>query len=71
MTEYLYAIGIRHKETGDTFDLFVWAENTDQATCKLTKAIFGPNGAYVWTGSGPVYKDNAQVTRTREVQCND
>lgn len=63
MKQYLYRVGMKHKKTGEKIDLFVWAENVDEATHKVTNAIGGYRGEYSWTGSGPEYKNNELVTR--------
>jgi len=68
MIEHLYEVGIQDKRTGKKFDLRIWAENTDAATHKVTDALFGADGEYRWTGSGPLYKDNKLIAREREAR---
>ncbi len=65
MIEHLYSVGIQHKKSKENCDLYVWAKNTDEATHKLTGTLIGYNCEYAWTCSGPVYKDNKLVSRTR------
>ncbi len=66
MIERLYSVGIQHKESKEKQKLFVWAKNTEEATHKFTGTLIGYDCEYVWTGSGPVYKDNKQITRHTE-----
>lgn len=63
MKEHLYQVGMKDKRTGEKIELRIWAKNTDEATHKVTTALFGANGEYSWTGSGPVYKNNELVSR--------
>ena len=63
MTEYLYQVGIRNKETGGKMRLNVWAESVDTATHKLTGTLIGCDCEYVWTGTGPLYKNNQLIKR--------
>lgn len=63
MKKYLYTVGMKDKRTGEKINLRIWAANTDEATGKVTGALFGMYGEYVWTGSGPVYEDNKLFER--------
>lgn len=63
MYEKKYQVGIRHKVTGERFTLEVWAENTDDATYKLTGTLIGPNCEYDWTGTNPLYENNRLIRR--------
>lgn len=63
MKEYLYQVGIKDKRTGEKIKLRIWAANVDDATHKITSAIFGAYGEYVWTGSGPIHENNKLVER--------
>ena len=59
----LYEVGMKHIETGEKLTVQVWGTNVDQATNKLLNSLLGPDNQYIWTGSGPVYKNNKLVTR--------
>ena len=61
--EYLYKVGLKNKETGDRFDLQVWAQNGDEATHKLTGTLIGYHCQYAWCGTGVLYENNKPVTR--------
>jgi uncharacterized protein YydD (DUF2326 family) len=61
--EQLWRVSIRHKETGETLNLEVWADSNEHATFKLLNSVIGIDKRYAWTGTGPVYKDNQVVTR--------
>ncbi len=63
MKEHLYEVGLKDKRTGEKLNLRIWAENTDVATHKITNALFGINGEYQWTGSGPLYEKNQLISR--------
>lgn len=63
--EHLYSVGMVDRETNEKVNLKVWATNTDNATHKITNALFGAYGPYRWTGSGPIYRNNELVTRIR------
>lgn len=63
MNEHLYSVGLKHKETGERIELQVWAKSTDEATGKLVGTLIGCDCPYLWTGSGPIYKNNMIVTR--------
>ncbi len=62
-TVYLYSVGVINKRTGDKMNVEVWAENNDEATHKLTDALFGADGSYRWAGTGPVYENNQIVSK--------
>lgn len=59
ITKYAYV----DKETGERIDLKIWAENVDRATAKAIGVMGGPNAQYIWTGTGPMYKNNEVITR--------
>ena len=63
MKEYLYSVGMKDKRTGEKINLRIWAQNTDDATHKVTNALFGAYGEYSWTGSGPLYENNKLIER--------
>ena len=63
MTEQLFRVSMEHKKTGEKIRLYVWASNVDEATHKLTNALFGAYGEYRWIGSGPEYGDDNKVIR--------
>lgn len=63
MKEYLYSVGMKDKRTGEKINLRIWAQNTDEATHKVTNALFGAYGEYSWTGSGPLYENNELIER--------
>lgn len=63
MKEYLYQVGMKDKRTGEKIDLRIWAQNVDEATHKVTHALFGAYGEYRWTGSGPLYENNKIIER--------
>lgn len=63
MKEYLYRVTLKNKGTDEKFSLFVWAENVDKATHSLCGSLIGSKCAYIWCGSGPVYKDNKLIER--------
>lgn len=63
MKEFLYQVGIKDKKTGEKMHLRVWAKNTDEATHKLTGALFGYYAEYEWTGTGPLYENNKLIER--------
>lgn len=63
MKEHLYSVGLKDMRTGEKLKLRIWAENTDAATHKITSALFGINGEYQWTGSGPLYENNELISR--------
>lgn len=58
MEEYLYSVGLEDKRTKEKFNLRVWARNVDNATHKITDALFGIDGEYKWTGTGPERDEN-------------
>lgn len=62
MTEQLFSVGIQHIKTGERINLEVWAKNVNEATMGL-EGVISWNTQYRWTGSGPVYRNNAIVTR--------
>lgn len=64
MKQNLYEVTMMHKETRERITLKVWAEHTDEATCKIVDAIGGYRGEYSWMGSSPIYKNNQLVSRT-------
>lgn len=61
--EHLYQVGLKHKKTGDRFDLQVWAKNGDEATHKLTGTLIGYHCQYEWRGTGVLYENNKPITR--------
>lgn len=61
MKEYKYRISMKDKETGECLHLYVWAQNCDEATHQLSHALFGADGCYTWTGSGPEYDDHGKL----------
>lgn len=63
MKEYLFNVSIKHKETGEKINLFVWSENVDSATNSLCSSLIGYNCEYEWRGSCPVYSNNKIVER--------
>ena len=63
MKEYLFLIGMKDRRTGDKINLRVWGENVVAATNKITSALFGYHGEYVWTGSGPLHETNEVISR--------
>ena len=63
MKEYLYSIGMKDSRTGEEIHLHVWGKNVDAATNKITSALFGYRGEYVWTGSGPLHENNEVISR--------
>lgn len=63
MKEYLYSIGMKDSRTGEKIHLRVWGKNVDDATNKITSALLGYRGEYVWTGSGPLYENNEVISR--------
>lgn len=65
MKEYLYSVGVKHKKTGEKINLYVWAQNVDEATHSLTGSLIGYDREYAWTGSGPVYENNKIVEREK------
>lgn len=66
MKERLYEVGLKDKATGDNISLYVWAENTDEATNKLVGTLIGPYCEYIWRGTSPVYQSNGQVEREKK-----
>lgn len=63
MKEYLYSIGMKDSRTGEKMCLRVWGKNVNDATAKITSALFGYHGEYVWSGSGPLYENNEIISR--------
>lgn len=63
MKENLYTVGLKDRRTGENLDLRIWAETTDAATHKITNALFGACGEYVWRGTGPLYENNKLISR--------
>lgn len=63
MTEYLYQVNFRNKETGEQMHLNVWAESADAATYKLTGTLIGFGCEYAWVSTGPLYKNNQLISR--------
>lgn len=63
MEEYLYRVNLICKFSGENVSIFVWGQNTDDATYKVTHVLCGYNGEYIWTGSNPEYRDNQLVSR--------
>ena len=61
MKEYLYSVGLEDKRTKEKFNLRVWARNVDDATYKITGALFGADGEYRWTGTGPERDENGDL----------
>jgi hypothetical protein len=58
---HLYEVGLKDRETGEKINLKVKAHNTNEATHKICDALLGHNGPYVWTGTGPIYKNNKLI----------
>lgn len=56
----LYRVGMVHKKTNEKVSLQVWAGHVDEATHKCN-FLFGPDGQYRWTGSGPVHDENGKI----------
>lgn len=54
MEQYLYQVNFICRCTGEKISLFVWGLDTDDATHKVTSALCGYNGEYIWTGSNKV-----------------
>ena len=49
--------------TGEKTNLKVFADNADAATRKATNiGLFGIDGPYIWTGTGPLYKNNKLIS---------
>lgn len=69
MKEYLYSIGIVDRRTGERSDLRVWGKNLEEATHKLTSALFDFYGEYRWTGTGPAHDENGNLI-SRESENN-
>ena len=65
MKEYLYEVFVKDKVLGTKLSLYVWAENTDEATGKLTGVLIGPDCEYIWRGTSPVYQSNGLVEREK------
>lgn len=63
MKEYLFNVSIKHKETREKINLFVWSKNVDSATNSLCGSLIGYNCEYEWRGSCPVYSNNKIVAR--------
>lgn len=63
--EYLYEVGIRPKNGGETIDLRVWSEDAVSAGSWIVCRLCGAYGEYEWRGTGPVYENNQIVTRER------
>ena len=63
MTERLYGVGIRHKESGEKITVEVWGKSPEDATAKLLNSLIGIDKRYAWTGTGPVYKNNKTIER--------
>ena len=64
--ERLYNVGLKHKTSGQKINLQVWAKDPMEATGKLTNSLIGWDKEYIWTGTGPVYKDNELVERRED-----
>ena len=63
MTEQLFRVSMKHKQTEEKIGLYVWAENVDAATGKLCSTLLGHDCEYIWLGSGPVYENNEVIKR--------
>ena len=63
LTEYLYQIGLQHKDTGEYITVEVWADTNEHATNKLLKSLIGYDTQYLWTGTSPVHVDNHVLER--------
>lgn len=63
MKEYLWQVGIKDKRTDEKLNLRVWAKSNEEATHKLTDALFGYYAEYVWTGTSPLYENNKRIER--------
>lgn len=63
MKEYLHSIGLKDRRTGEQIRLRVWGKDVNDATAKITSALFGHRGEYIWTGSGPYHENNKIVSR--------
>ena len=60
----LYEVSMTDKNTGEDLKLYVWAVKADEATGRLSDALFGKNGEYYWNGTGTVMGENGKpVTR--------
>lgn len=62
--EHLYQVGLQHKKSKETFNLQVWAKNTDEATHKLTGTLIGYDSQYSWRGTNVLYENNKPITRS-------
>ncbi len=63
MRQQLFRVSAKHKITNKSIELAMWAENVCEATGKVSNILFGPDNEYIWTGSGPEYRNNEVVVR--------
>lgn len=60
----LYRVNMIHQKTNEKIALEVWAGNVDEATHKCN-FLFGFEGQYRWTGSGPIYDESGEIPSKR------
>jgi len=51
----VWTVGMKNSRTGEKISLEVSAATNEEATQKCTP-LFGYNGDYKWTGTGPLYE---------------
>lgn len=52
----VWSVGIKNTRTGEKINLEVTGATNEEATNKCTGLFY--NGAYQWTGTGPLYAPN-------------
>ena len=58
----VWTVNIKNNRTGEKISLEVTAATNEEATRKCT-GLFGYNGDYQWTGTGPLYEEERQVQK--------
>ena len=61
--EHLYQVCLMHKKTGERLNLQVWAQNSDEATHKLTGSLIGYHCQYDWRGTSVLYDNNLPISQ--------
>jgi hypothetical protein len=52
----VWTVGMKNTRTGEKINLEVTGSTNEEATRKCT-SLFGHNGDYQWTGTGPLYEE--------------
>jgi len=55
----VWTVGMKNTRTGEKINLEVTGSTNEEATRKCT-SLFGHNGDYQWTGTGPLYEEKGE-----------